>query len=97
MSIVRQQLICPFCKTVVAETPVPFMGDRAELEKATRDHLISAHPIRWRLHRRFRRAMRVSLQGQPMLDRRTMEKRLIMRALQERQRVDRQMFLRKTQ
>jgi hypothetical protein len=67
MSGVRQQLHCPFCAALILETPVPYMGPYAELETACREHLLDAHSLRWRLHRKFRRAMRVSLQGSPVL------------------------------
>lgn len=47
---------CPFCGVDVIHAFGAY--DHDEVEAELRDHLLEEHPIRWRLSRRFRRAMR---------------------------------------
>lgn len=51
--------ICPFCGEGVASTS-GFLYDADDLERDLRVHVRSRHPIRWRLNRKFRSAMRHS-------------------------------------
>jgi hypothetical protein len=54
-----QRFVCPFCRETIVETGWPTY-DHDEIEVAVRSHLTQSHPIRWRLSRKFRRAMRLS-------------------------------------
>lgn len=52
----RQRVICTFCHEVIIETHWPFY-DVEGVERQTRTHLTERHPIRWRFHSKFRRAI----------------------------------------
>lgn len=54
----RQRFLCPFCPDVIIEVAWPSYPI-VEVEGALRLHLLEKHPVRWRLSRRFRRAMKV--------------------------------------
>ena len=56
----RTQFVCPFCKDVILETETTLRPDYDGQEATVRAHLLARHPIRWRLSRRFRAAMRLS-------------------------------------
>lgn len=51
--------ICPFCSEAVAST-AGFLFDADDVERDLRIHVRSRHPFRWRLSRKFRRAMKVA-------------------------------------
>jgi hypothetical protein len=50
------RFICPFCKEAVIEETL--WDDHAKTEAALYAHVVGRHPIRWRLSRRFRNAVR---------------------------------------
>ena len=55
-----QRFVCPFCGGMLFETGFPMMA-AAELELAEitcGQHMLLKHPIRWRLNRHFRRALK---------------------------------------
>jgi hypothetical protein len=56
-AVTTTRFICPFCDLVVHETDNP-IWDVVRAEATTRLHLLAHHPIRWRLSRKFRRAMK---------------------------------------
>jgi hypothetical protein len=64
----RSIYYCPFCDAAIAETNLqwdkpprtPAAVEYDRVEAVIREHLLSEHPIRWRLNRRLRRAMRQS-------------------------------------
>lgn len=59
------RFFCPFCGATVYETDTPFHS-AGEIEIAARTHLLERHPIRWRLSRKFRRAMAQSMRRVPV-------------------------------
>lgn len=59
----REQFHCPLCGAVVITLAFPETAVHPEtVETAVRDHLLEAHPIRWRLNRATRQAI---TQGPP--------------------------------
>lgn len=59
MSESGQYFVCPFCSAKLAYSPWPMSAyDYAMAEEQLSDHLLSEHPIRWRLSRKFRKVVK---------------------------------------
>ncbi len=57
----RQYFVCPFCKAKLAYSPWPMSAnDYLEAEEQIAAHIRARHPIRRRLNRDLRRAMRAA-------------------------------------
>lgn len=48
--------VCPFCGETVVSAVLE--DDLIEIEYRLRRHLLQEHPIRWRLSRKYRQAMK---------------------------------------
>lgn len=55
----RQRFLCPFCGAVIVETTWPTY-DILDTEAILVAHIRDRHPFRWRLSRKYRRAIRRS-------------------------------------